>query len=78
MGAKGHLKWPDKVEALRVRRNQLAHEVDQFATWEEWRTTFFIVKRELEHLGVVVNLEPPPEVLYADENLDEECEDGDV
>jgi hypothetical protein len=55
--ARNHLKWPERVEALRVARNRLAHEVNFFSNFEDWNNTFFTVKRELEYLGVVEGLD---------------------
>ncbi|GAC1457121.1 MAG: hypothetical protein PVSMB1_06840 [Gemmatimonadaceae bacterium] len=69
--AKGHLKWPDRVQAVADLRNKLAHEVNFFSNFDDWNSTLFTVKRELEHLGVVANLEPPPELLHQREQEEE-------
>ncbi len=73
--AKGHLKWPDRVQGVADLRNRLAHEVNFFSNFDDWNRTFFTVKRELEHLGVVANLETPPELLDEREAADEEGDD---
>jgi hypothetical protein len=68
--ARNHLKWPDRVDALRLARNKLAHEVNFFSNFHDWNSTFLTVKRELEHLGVVAGLEAPPELLMRGEEED--------
>ena len=70
--ARNHLKWPDRVEALRVARNKLAHEVNFFSNFDDWNSTFSTVTRELEHLGVVAALEAPPGPQQDEENEDNE------
>lgn len=73
--ARNHLKWPDRVDALREARNKLAHEVNFFSNFDDWNGTFFTVKRELEHLGVVAGLEAPAELMIQQEDEDERRED---
>lgn len=73
--ARNHLKWPDRVDALRLARNKLAHEVNFFSNFHDWNGTFFTVKRELEHLGVVAGLEAPAELMIQDEEEEEGPED---
>lgn len=55
---KQHLKWPDRVQGVAELRDKLAHEVNFFSNFDDWNSTLFTVKRELEHLGMVSNLEP--------------------
>jgi hypothetical protein len=73
--ARNQLKWPDRVDALRLTRNKLAHEVNFFSNFDDWNGTFFTVKRELEHLGVVAGLEAPAELVIQDEQEEEGPED---
>lgn len=57
--ARNHLKWPERVQDVATLRNKLAHGTNFLANFDDWNRTFFTVKRELVHLGVVANLEAP-------------------
>lgn len=43
------------LEALRRRRNELAHEADARTTWVDWDRTFETVKKSLAEIGAVPN-----------------------
>jgi hypothetical protein len=62
---RGLLKYPSRCERLNDLRNELAHETDRHATWEEWHQTFRTVGTELEHLGVISRLTATPEEIWA-------------
>ena len=57
--SRGLLRRPDRCENINGLRNEIAHEPDRHATWNEWHQTFTTVGRELEHLGVISALEAP-------------------
>jgi hypothetical protein len=46
-------KDPEAVRQLVLKRNDLAHKSEAFATWDDWDATYRLVQRELAHLGIV-------------------------
>lgn len=49
----GHLNRAPELHSIRKRRNQLAHESDIQATWEELDKAVTFVHDELQHLALV-------------------------
>jgi hypothetical protein len=43
---------PNMLHEIRARRNDLAHELDCFASWKEVEELFSVLDRELRHLGL--------------------------
>ena len=49
----GELFDVEAAEKLRLVRNELAHDSDVHATWEEWLDTYEKVQKELRHLEIL-------------------------
>ena len=48
------LKDSERLHAIRLKRNSLAHDASSFASWNEVETLLEYVDEELKHLGVIV------------------------
>lgn len=48
----GLLKDSARLHAIRKRRNDCAHEPDEFIKWEEFDSCYEDTRRELSHLGI--------------------------
>jgi len=53
LGEGNLLQDSNKLQTIRGRRNDIAHKIDQSATWEEFWNAVSCVEGELQHLGFV-------------------------
>lgn len=53
LAEEGLLRRRERADAIRKRRNELAHEADGVADWSELETALSAAHQELQHLGLV-------------------------